>query len=129
MGVAGTVKPALNVAVIVSPVVSAPVELVVRPTVQVDRAAPVCGEPAKVTVEGAVAAAIEIAPAGFTAVVSVPVLTLQLTAAIEPAGGFVGNATLSAPDAELASVQVPPLSASVIVTVVPAAVPVAEQFV
>jgi hypothetical protein len=41
VGVAGTAKPALKVAVIVSPVVRAPVALVVRPTVQVERAAPV----------------------------------------------------------------------------------------
>jgi hypothetical protein len=59
--------------------------------------------------------------------VSVPVLTLQLAAAIEPAAGLVGKVILRAPEAEFARVQVPALSASVIVTVVPAPAPVAEQ--
>ncbi len=50
-GVAGTVKPALNTTVIVDPAASVPVELVVKPTVQVERARAVCGEPAKLTLE------------------------------------------------------------------------------
>jgi hypothetical protein len=128
VGPAGTVKPELNVAVIVSPVVSAPVALVVKPTVHVERAPAVCGDPVKLTAAGAVAAAITTGAAGLAALVSVPVLTLQLAAAIAPAAGFVGKAIFNAPDAELASVHVPPLLASVIVTVVPEPLPVAEQF-
>ncbi len=50
VGVAGTVKPTLNATVIVAPALSVPVELVVKPTVQSDRARPVCGEPANDTV-------------------------------------------------------------------------------
>jgi hypothetical protein len=129
VGLAGTVKPALNVAVIVSPVVSAPVPLVVKPTVHVERAPPVCGDPVKLTAAGEVAAAITTGAAGLAALVSVPVLTLQLAAAIAPAAGFVGNAIFNAPDAEFASAHAPPLFASVIVTVVPEPEPVAEQFV
>jgi hypothetical protein len=129
VGLAGTVKPALNVAVIASPVVSAPVALVVKPTVQLERAPPVCGDPVKLTAAGAVAAAITTGAAGLAALVSVPVLTLQLAAAIEPAAGFVGKAIFNAPDVEFASAHVPPLFASVIVTVVPEPLPVAEQFV
>ena len=129
VGLAGTVKPALNVAVIVSPVVSAPVALVVKPTVHVECAPPVCGDPAKLTAAGEVAAAITTGAAGLAALVSVPVLTLQFAAAIEPAAGFVGNASFNAPDEEFASAHVPPLFARVIVTVVPEPEPVAEQFV
>ena len=50
-GVAGTVKPALKTAVIVDPAMSVPVELVVKPTVHVERARAVCGEPVNVTAE------------------------------------------------------------------------------
>jgi hypothetical protein len=41
VGVAGTVKPALNPIVIVPPAASTPLELVVKPTVQSERAPPV----------------------------------------------------------------------------------------
>ncbi len=50
-GAAGTVKVLLNVTVIVELFARVPVELVVNPTVQVERARPVCGEPVNVTAE------------------------------------------------------------------------------
>lgn len=55
VGVAGTVKPALRATVIVLPAESAPLPLEVKPTVQSERAEPVCGEPLTVTLVGAVA--------------------------------------------------------------------------
>jgi hypothetical protein len=54
-GVAGTVNPELRATVIVLPVDSAPVELDVNPTVQSERAVPVCGEPLNVMLVGAFA--------------------------------------------------------------------------
>ena len=51
VGLAGTVKPELTATVIVEPETSVPEELVVKPTVQVERAVPVCGEPVKETLE------------------------------------------------------------------------------
>jgi len=77
-GVAGTVKPALNASVIVLPAASAPLELVVKPTVQSERALPVCGEPENETpVTGL---AITIAEAGFAAAVSRLVAMLNVLA-------------------------------------------------
>ena len=58
VGLVGIEKPAAKPIVIVSPTLRAPVALEVKPTVQVERALPVCGEPVKVTAVGAVAAAI-----------------------------------------------------------------------
>jgi hypothetical protein len=79
VGVAGTVNPALNAIVIVLPPASAPLELVVKPTVQSERAPPVCGEPEKETpVTGL---AITIAEAGFAAAVSRLVAMLNVLAA------------------------------------------------
>ena len=49
-GMAGTVKPALKATVIVDPDASVPVALEVKPTVQSERARPVCGEPVNDTV-------------------------------------------------------------------------------
>jgi len=78
VGVAGTVKPALNVIVTVLPAASAPLELVVKPTVQSERALPVCGEPENETpVTGL---AITIADAGFVAAVSRLVAMLNVAA-------------------------------------------------
>jgi hypothetical protein len=129
VGVAGTVKPELKAAVIVSPAASAPLALVVNPTCQVECAPPVWGVPLNETALGAVAALIVTAAAGLTATVSVLVLTLQFVAAIAPAPGFVRNLIVRFPDVELACVHVPPLSASVMVAVVPEPTPDAEQFV
>src|SRR5262249_25121633 len=87
VGVAGTVKPALNAIVIVLAAASAPLELVVKPTVQSERAPPVCGEPANETpVTGL---AITIADAGVTAAVSRLVALLNVFAAYEAFPGFV----------------------------------------
>src|SRR6266508_6338931 len=81
VGDAGTVKPELKTTVIVPPEASAPVELVVKPTVQVDRAPPVWGEPLNVTLETLVAGAIVTAEAGFAAAASALVATLNVFAA------------------------------------------------
>src|SRR6266508_4470565 len=81
VGVAGTTKAVLKTAVIVSPEDSAPLELVVKPTVQVDRAPPVWGEPLNVTLETLVAGAIVTAEAGFVAAASALVATLNVFAA------------------------------------------------
>jgi len=54
VGDAGTLNAELNATVIVLPAASAPPGfpgLVLKPTVHVDRAPPVCGEPAKLTFE------------------------------------------------------------------------------
>ena len=59
VGVGGITKPAGKTAVIVSPLASAPVTLFapatddVKPTVQFERALPVCDEPVKLTADGA----------------------------------------------------------------------------
>jgi hypothetical protein len=127
VGVAGTVNVPGKTTVIVSPVVSAPLALDVKPTVQVDRAPPVCGEPVKVTRIGAVAAAMTTAAAGFVAVVSWLVATLNVFAASEPAAGFVSRESFSVAAVFLARAQVPAPFASVTVAVVPVAVAVAEQ--
>ena len=57
VGDAGTAKPAGKVAVIVPPEANAPVDEVVKPSVQVAVEFAVCGTPAKVTFVGEVAAA------------------------------------------------------------------------
>jgi hypothetical protein len=81
VGVAGTVKPELNATVIVSPARSAPEALDLKLTVHVERAAPVCGAPLKVTVLTAVAAAIVTPEAGFAVTVSALVATEKVFAA------------------------------------------------
>jgi hypothetical protein len=129
VGLAGTVNVAGKTSVIVSPVVSAPLALEVKLTAQLDRAPPVWGVPVNVGAVVDVAALIVIEEAGFAAVESELVLTLQLDAAIEPAAGFVRNLIERFPDADAASAHVPALSESVIVTVVPEPEPAAEQFV
>jgi len=79
VGVAGIVKPALKTIVIVAPLLSAPAELVVNDSVQSERAAPVCGEPEKLTLVGGFE--MTIAECGLTATVSRLVLTLKPDAA------------------------------------------------
>jgi hypothetical protein len=129
IGVAGTLKPELTATVIVSPVVSAPVAVVVKPTVQVARAVPVWGEPLKVTELGLVAAAIVTLPAGLAVLVSVEVLAVKVVLVRVAGAGLVTPRTLNVSAALLATAQVPALLASVTVTVVPAAVPAAAQLV
>jgi len=63
VGVAGMVKPAGKTVVIVSPAASAPEAPAVKPTVQVERALPVCGTPVKVGAPVWVAAAMVMAAA------------------------------------------------------------------
>jgi hypothetical protein len=105
----------------------APLALEVKPTVQVESASPVCGEPVKVTALGAVAAAI-VTLAGLAAVVSALVATVRFVPVIVCAGGFVIPAIVSAPEALFPRAQLPPLFARVTVTVVVAVVTaVAEQ--
>ena len=115
--------------VIVSPVVSAPVALEVKPTAQDDRAPPAWGVPAKVGAVVDVAALMFTGADGLLGHASELVATLQLEAAIEPAAGFVRNLIERSPAVDAAWVQAPPLLASVIVTVEPEPTPVAEQFV
>jgi hypothetical protein len=124
VGLAGIENNESNTSVIVSPESSAPDGEVVKPTVQFEEAPPVCGEPAKVT-----AATIEIGigPAGLAATVSSEVATVKVLAPYEPAAGLVSPAIESVAAVELASAQVPPLLARVIVTVLALAEAVAAQ--
>jgi hypothetical protein len=126
VGVAGTVKPALKTAVIVSPLRSAPVALDLKLTVHVARAAPVCGAPLNETALADVAAAIVTLDAGFAVTVSPLVATLNVFAASVPAAGFVNPCTVSVAAVLFASAHDAP--ASVTVTVVPEPAPVAVQF-
>jgi hypothetical protein len=107
IGVAGTLKPELTATVIVSPVVSAPVAVVVKPTVQVARAVPVWGEPLKVTELGLVAAAIVTLPAGLAVLVSVEVLAVKVVLVRVAGAGLVTPRTLNVSAALLATAQVP----------------------
>jgi hypothetical protein len=75
VGVAGIVKPGLNTSVIVPPAARVPAELVLKVSVQSERAAAVCGEPEKLTFVGAFE--IRIGDAGFVATVSRLVFTLN----------------------------------------------------
>jgi hypothetical protein len=129
VGVAGTVKPGLRTAVIVSPFRSAPVELAVNPTVQAVTELAVVRAPVKVTALGGVAAAIVTVEPGLTAAESALVLTLKVFAAYVATVGFVSPTTVKEAAALAATAQVPALSASVTVTVWAAAVAVAEQLV
>jgi hypothetical protein len=81
VGEAGTVKLALKTTVIVWPAETAPVELVVKPTVQVVVAPKTCEAPLNVTLLTLVAAEIVTAEPGFVAVVSTLVATLKVLAA------------------------------------------------
>jgi hypothetical protein len=128
VGVAGTVNVPGKTTVIVSPVVSAPLALDVKPTVHVDRAVPVWGEPLNVTRDGAVAAAMTTAAPGFPGTSSWLVATLNVFAASEPAAGFVSRESFSVAAVFLPRAHVPAPFASVTVAVVPVAVAVAEQF-
>ncbi len=58
VGLSGIEKPAANPMITLPPARRAPLALEVNPTVQVERALPVWGEPAKLTAVGVVAAAI-----------------------------------------------------------------------
>jgi hypothetical protein len=125
VGVAGTVKPGLKPIVIVLPAASAPLELVVKPTVQSERAPPVCGEPAKET--AVTGLAMTTADAGFAAAVSRDVLMPNVLAAYEPLPGFVSPFTVRLTAAEFATAHEAP--ASVTVTTLLEAEPVAVQVV
>jgi hypothetical protein len=126
VGSAGIVNVPGKATVIESPVVSAPVALAVKPTVHVERAAPVCGEPLNETAVGAVAAAI-VTFAGLAGVVSWLVATENVVPVNVPAAGFLSLDRRSVADVLFPSAHVPALFASVTVAVVPVAVAVAEQ--
>ena len=128
VGVAGAVKPALNVTMIVLVAASDPVEEVVKPSVQVAIALATRLEPEKVTEVGVVAAVITTAAPGLAARVSIEVATLKVLAAYEPAAGLVMPAIVSVPAVLFARAQVPPEFASVIVTTLLVVLAVAEQF-
>jgi len=78
VGVAGTVKAELNVTVTVPPAARAPLEELLKPTVQVATAPAVWGEPEKVTGVGLVATAIITFDEGLAAAVSAEVFTLNV---------------------------------------------------
>jgi hypothetical protein len=79
VGVAGITNPAGKTIVILAPAASAApvVLLLVKPTVQLARAPPVCGEPAKLTPLTLVAAAMTTAALGEAAVVFERVLSVK----------------------------------------------------
>ena len=126
VGVAGTVKLEVNVAVMVLPAASAPLGEVVKPTVQVAVALAVWGEPEKVTAVGAVA--VMVTPElGLAAVVSFEVATLKSRAAKVPAPGLVIPAMVREAAVLLFTAQDAP--ARVMVTTPPVALAVAVQLV
>jgi hypothetical protein len=127
VGAPGTVKPAGNTIVIVSPAASAPVELVVKPSVQFALVDGACVEPLKLTDVTAVAAAITTLDAGLAATGSPLVETLNVFAGSVPAAGSVSPLIVSDAADEAGSEHEAP--ASVIVTVCAAAVAVAVQLV
>jgi hypothetical protein len=127
VGAAGTVKPAGKTIVIVSPALIAPVELVVKPSVQFALADGACVDPLKLTEPTEVAAAIVMLEAGLAGTGSPLVETLNVLAASVPAAGFVRPWIVSDAAVEAGSEQEAP--ASVIVTVCALVVAVAVQLV
>jgi len=127
VGVAGTVKPALNFKEIVSPAAIAPLALVVNVSVQLAVEPPVCTEPLNVGLETEVAALIVTADAGVAAIMSLLVAMPNVLAARLPAAGFVRPLTVRVAVVDAATEHDAP--ASVTVTVVPDVEPVAVQVV
>jgi len=125
VGVAGIVNPPLKTTVIVPPAASAPAELVLKVSVQSERALSVWGEPVKLTFVGAFE--MRIADGGFVATVSRLVLRLKPDAAYEPLVGLVRP--LSVSDAALLAATEQDAPESVTVAVVPDPVAVAVQLV
>jgi hypothetical protein len=125
VGAAGTVKPAGKTIVIVSPAESAPVELVVKPSVQFELVDGAWVEPLKLTEVTGVAAEMTTFDAGFAATGSPLVETLNVLAVSVPAAGFVRPLIVS--DAAAAAGSEHEAPASVIVTVCAAEVAVAVQ--
>ena len=129
VGVAGTLKTDVafgNVIVIVSPLRRLPVPLRAKLTVQVARALAASVVELNVTPVTVVAAAI-VTAAGLPAVVSALVLTCQRLAAGVPAAPAMTPRIWNVAAVLSGSEQVPPLSASVIVTVCAAPVAVRKQ--
>ena len=126
-GLAGT-KALLKVTVMLPPAASAPAALVVKPTVQFATAFGTSVVAVNVTLVAAFAV-ITTAAAGEAGAASLVVATVKFAAAYDPAGGFVTPTTTSVAMVLASSRHVPPLSLSVIVTLAPAAEPVAAQFV
>jgi hypothetical protein len=127
VGAAGTVKPAGKTIVIVSPAARAPVELVVKPSVQFALVDGAWVEPLKLTEVTEVAGEMTTLDAGPAATGSPLVERLNVLAASVPAAGFVRPLIVSDAAVDAASEQEAP--ASVIVTVCAAAVAVAVQLV
>jgi hypothetical protein len=124
VGLAGTVNPAGNTSVTVSPTRSAPLALESKLAVQAARALAASEDDATDTFASDVAAAI--VAAAFTAAVSTPVFTLTNTGPAED--GFVIPASVSDADVPAANEQLPPLLVSVTVAVSDDPEAVAEQF-
>jgi hypothetical protein len=115
VGAAGTVKPAGKATVIVSPAAIAPVELVVKPSVQLALAAGACVDPLKLTELTEVAAEMTTADAGFAEIGSPLVETLNVLAASEPAAGFVSPLMVSVAAVDAGSEHEAPTSVTVTV--------------
>src|SRR5579872_826201 len=96
----------------------------VKPTVHVERAEPVCGEPLNETAVGA-DVAVSVTAVAFAATASALVLTVSVE---RPADEFVTPSIVSDAAVLGGSTQVPPLFASVTVATAPAPVAAAEQF-
>jgi hypothetical protein len=125
-GAVGTPKDELKTVVMVEPPTRAPVAVEVKPTVQLESAAAVCGEPAKLTAVGAAAAAI--VAVALTAVVSFDVFTEIVLLPVEVV--FVIPSSFTEVAELFPRAQVWPLAfASVIVTVAVAVAAVAVQLV
>ena len=122
VGVAGTLKTDVafgNVIVIVSPLRRLPVPLRAKLTVQVARALAAIVVELNVTPVTVVAAAIATPAAGLPAVVSALVLTCQRLAAGVPVAPAVTPRIWNRAAVLAGTEHVPPLSASVTVTVCP----------
>ena len=127
VGVAGIVKPPLNLSEIVSPAAIAPLALAVNVSVQFALEPPVCTEPLNVGLETEVAALIVTADAGLAGIRSLLVAMLNVLAARLPAAGFVSPLIVNVAVVDAATAHEAP--ASVTVTVVPVVEPVAVQLV
>lgn len=123
------VNAALKVIVTAPAAPRAPSALVVMPTVQLVDAPGAVVTPENVTPVTLVAAIVTAAPVpvGTAAVVSRVVATLNEAAGYVPAGGLVTPAIVTVDGVFAPSAHVPPEFASVIVTTLAAAAPVAEH--
>ena len=119
VGLIGSEKPEGYSSVIVSPPRRAPVAVAVKVVVQVERAPPTCGLPAKPGVATDVAAAMTTLAAGLAGVVSVLVATESWVLVIVVAITLMIPAIVSCAAVLFGTEHVPPLSASVMITLAP----------